>query len=294
MVVGMKKIDDVLKPAAAGLLRQLLAAVWSGDSDFPETVDVAAQLSDEARGWLLELGERADMDLWDRVARRTDLSQLERVAPIEYSANFQRLVTASLDHLHAKAAHVRTREHRATDSDADDPPVLWGREGDVLALDIANYRILVGSTIEKVRRRTEQTEQKLPSVRELADRGLTLAVPKLKVDDKDFELQAVAKERTATETRSDLERAADSLDESSRVSNLEVIVPGGGRLAVDFRRALSTAVAASNPSLSEMVRVSALLLCEMTDELRELLSATLPPHSSRVPGQAELDLDGLN
>jgi hypothetical protein len=287
--VGARTLHSLLQPAAAAPLTQLLEAVWAGDGEFPESIEAVGQLDDDALRWLLRLHESGDLDFWRRVGRRTDLAQLERIAPLEYLANFQYLVRSNLDHLHAKGALVLPLEERMSDHEKLEPE--WSREGDALALDIDGYRIVVGSTIAKVRRRAKDQSAPLPTVETVARRKLALEVPKLRVDGRDFALDAVAKERGVSDTRTDFERIADRFEPDERVSQIEVHVPGGGRLHIDFASRVGTAIANSNPYLSEVARVSALVLCEYTDALVASLEEALPVRTSAVAGQGVLPLD---
>ncbi len=106
----VQQAEDLLDPMRAGEVNSFLHAVWVGSgapgTSFPGAAGVTATPSGAGLDLLLQTVVIDDPGFWSNMARSLTFGKLAEMSATVDDPNFQRLMTASVDRLQAKAMRV--------------------------------------------------------------------------------------------------------------------------------------------------------------------------------------------
>lgn len=110
--LAVATLDGYLAPPQASKMIRVLQAIWEGNEGspdlFPGPRDLSGRLSADSLQYILDVVSADDDDFWQRIGRGLTLEQLTDLSISESnSTNFQQLVAANLDVIHARAAAVQ-------------------------------------------------------------------------------------------------------------------------------------------------------------------------------------------
>lgn len=261
----------LLEPAQAGRMTRMLQAIWEGHggslTDFPGRPDFAGPLTDDDVVYLLDTLESEDTGFWRSVGRTLTLAQLSRLTLEDPSVGLQRLVTANLDRLVAKAFRVRSDLPMEV---AETP--RWLVSQGCLALRGQDWTAYVApNKVEELPAAELRDGVGVESLRaRTASRNLQVGNVQLRKGQVAITYETT--ENVSVVNDQDLTQLAGS---NAQVVRATVAVAGGRRLVCDFTTATANGHTRATFGAAELIRTALLLFLELEEDERDVVAALL-------------------
>ncbi|PZF10007.1 hypothetical protein DEJ25_13620 [Curtobacterium sp. MCPF17_011] len=287
VTTALSAIDRSLATPQAYRLERVLQAVWEGSNGrldlFPGTVDTSGKLNAEALEYLVAYMNTDDGGFWRRVGRAVTIADLEQLDFEKHRRNVERLISANLDVLTARAACVfpdplgLERAERESD-------FQWGLRDGHLSFAAAKWFAVVAESKKELEQLAPRQSNRV-SVGSFVVRSAKsdLIEVTLHSGDETFKLRH-------DEGQIDTERlvgVAQQFVTPSKVTQALASSPSG-RISVDLDAMTGTGVTKSIIRLADLIRATAPLLLDEPDLDGEALSEALEYDVSEDEGQPTL------
>lgn len=244
-------LDEILDGVRRASVQNVLQAIWAvgagGQEPFPGQAEVSSGIGDSELKWLLTLDDLADEALWHRIGTTTNLEQLARVAPDNYSAALGSLVRSGAHLLASKAAGVTSRP----DELEQDPAAQgWFALGGCLAFDASATRAFFGPSVDTVRQRLG-TSHDLVKLEDLAKSRASKHFTSVNVKSAKFDFRVQGRKDRDVPSVAGIEELLDELRDDTVVETATLAIPGGGSLNLDFASRSASVVANTRATIAD-------------------------------------------
>ncbi|MFT4109496.1 hypothetical protein [Propionicimonas sp.] len=294
---ALAAISDYFHESQARHLNRVLQAVWEGSGarldQFPGERDLADEFSDLSLRYLLQFMDTSDQAFWHGVGRGLTVEQLIALgqAGLARQENFQHLVNANLEYLHARACLIH--DMSLYDSDPEEAIALrWGVDlpaGETppaVTLRGPQFQAFIARTKELLDPRVREAAAGLP-VRAFTERSSTTKVASVEVSA--GEQHMTLREDSGVTSREFLEATTSRLAEPQ--VDRAAVVTDSGRVSVDFLHSTGTGVTRSETLVAHLLRCTVPLLIELNPSSRAALEDFLAVDGILSHGTDELPFD---
>lgn len=246
-----ESLDEILDSVRRASVQNVLQAIWAvgtgGQTPFPGQSEVSSGIGDSELKWLLTLDDLSDETLWHRIGTTTNLEQLARVAPDNYSVALASLVATSAHLLAAKAAGVTARPDEL---DQEPGSHGWFAIGGCIALDASATRVFFGPSVEVVRKRLGATHS-LVELEDLAKSRASKRFTSVNLKSAKFDFRVQGRRDRDVPSVAGIEELLDELRDDTVVETATLAIPGGGSLNLDFAARTASVVANTRATIAD-------------------------------------------
>ena len=262
---AVEEITTTLEPPQAWRMTRVLQAVWEGSEgpldSFPGTPDLSGKLNTESLQYLITYMDGGDREFWRRIGRKLTLQQLTELRPGEKQQEFENLIRANLDVIHAGAGVVLAEELNL-DGLAEDVAFHFGHRGGFVSFSGARFSVLLGELKKDVEGKAQEPNDGISAddvIRRKPDLGLT-----------DITFRVGAEGVTYTSDTAELDRdrllglAGQWRDQMVRAKTA-VAKSFSGRIHVDFTTRLAWRQTNSHVLMADLLTTAIPLLHDLAD-----------------------------
>ncbi|WP_120955215.1 hypothetical protein [Arthrobacter oryzae] len=271
-------------------MNRVLQAVWEGSSGaleaFPGERDLSGKLNSDALQYLVSYMETEDLGFWRRVGRTLRISQIETLKKDGEARNVDRLISANLDVIRARAYAVFQDPLGVEKSTtADHQNFRWSVRNEQLRLSGPRFYATIGETKSELRHESAEGRPGI-TVPTFVERSSETKLNEVTIrSDRDV---VIARNEDGALDKNRLLGLSSQLGPGAEI--LEATVQSGtGRVTADFRTYTGTGQTRSNVLLADLVLSSLPLLQDFSEEdkasLRDFLTYTVHDEAQRsLPG----------
>ncbi|SOD62224.1 hypothetical protein SAMN06297387_10539 [Streptomyces zhaozhouensis] len=274
---AVEAVSEQMTGEVADRMSSFLAALWQGGgatlATFPVAQRVVGQLDETALMYLLQSETIRDTAFWNRVVRLISLPVLLRTS-VDAPENLQQLMREAVRQWPSRTCMVTTR---ATDRGSN--AWRWRLESGQLILETPRFHLRTAQTRKSLPRQEGQSLPRLSEVQARADRfGLPLTSLGMVVTDRRIGYAGPGDDISRD---SQLMNIGHALEGSESVLEAVTRVPAGALLECSFREGVASARGArTQVQLDALLRTTARLLTELTEEESEMLDELLGPEEA--------------
>jgi len=245
-----------------------MQAIWIGSggtsSTYPGQVDLGSDLSDDALLFLLTFDGIEDPVFWRRIAQRTSVDQLGRLALPNGSANLERLISSGSNELWARSCRVlpTPQEHLLEEYSAD--TFVWRVERDLLALRGPGFTAYLSEMAEKTAQLAPPHRDGV-SIEELQRKPAMFVVHEADLVANEQQLSYVVQTKRDIRAGEVLARLASTLGKTAVVRRVSASRDNSASLQCDFTTNTANGITRSKPALHDSVRIALLAFTELPD-----------------------------
>jgi hypothetical protein len=269
-------------------MNRVLQAVWEGSSGaleaFPGERDLSGKLNSDALQYLVSYMETDDLSFWRRVGRTLRIPQIEALKTDGDSRNVDRLISANLDVIRARAYAVfQDPLGVETPITAEDESFRWSVRSGRVRLSGPKFYATIGETKSELRHESAEGRAGI-TVPTFVERSSETKLNEVTIrSDRDI---VIARNEDGALDKDRLLGLSSQLGPGAEI--LEATVQSGtGRVTADFRTYTGTGQTRSNVLLADLVLSSLPLLEDFSEAEKEDLRGFLT-YTDRDENQSSL------